>query len=267
MTKAKQLPRRQRIRKAVLLISLLLFPMILYYLSPYIIIASAAEGIINASWMVFALLLVSAVFVGRLWCGWFCPAGAVQDLAFTINAAPLKTRRLDLGKWLIWIPWVSLIAVLAVSAGGYRTINPFHMLEGGLTVNQGLWYLTYYIVLAVFVALPLAFGRRAACHSICWMAPFTIIGRRIGSLLRLPALHLAAESDACIECGKCTRECPMSLNVQDMVLRGDMGEDECVLCGSCVDTCPKEVIHYRFGRTVSRQTTREWSEPKPEVAR
>lgn len=256
MAKVKQLPGRQRIRKAILLVSLLLFPITLYYLSPYIIIASAAEGIISASWVVFALLFVSALFVGRLWCGWLCPAGALQDMATAVNAAPLKSQRLRWSKWLIWIPWLSLIALLAISAGGYRKVDVFHMLDGGLTINQDFWFITYYIVIGVFLALPILLGRRAGCHSICWMAPFMILGRRIGALLRLPALHLAADSDRCVECGICTRECPMSLSVQDMVVRGDMTEDDCVLCGNCVDTCPKQVIQYGFGRRVAQHKSK-----------
>jgi ferredoxin len=248
MAKVKQLPTRQRIRKAILLLSVLLFPITLYYLSPYIIIAGAAEGVISASWLVFALMLVSALFIGRLWCGWLCPAGSLQDLACSVNAAPVKSQRLRWAKWLIWVPWLSLIALLAIAAGGYQRVEAFHMLAGGLTVNQEYWFITYYIVIAVFLALPMLLGRRAGCHSIYWMAPFMIVGQRIGSLLRLPGLHLAAASDACVECGRCSRECPMSLAVQDMVKRGDLAEDECVLCGSCVDNCPKSVIRYRFRR-------------------
>jgi ferredoxin-type protein NapH len=73
VVKVKQLPTRQRIRKALVIISLLLFPATLYYFSPAIILGGASEGIINASFIVFGLMFISALFVGRLWCGWLCP--------------------------------------------------------------------------------------------------------------------------------------------------------------------------------------------------
>lgn len=73
MVKVKQLPKRQRIRIAALYFSLLLFPITLYYFSPYIIVDAATNGIINASFIVFALMFLSALFVGRFWCGWLCP--------------------------------------------------------------------------------------------------------------------------------------------------------------------------------------------------
>ena len=47
--------RRQKIRKALIIISLLLFPVIINYLSPYIIIDGALHGIINGSFITFTL--------------------------------------------------------------------------------------------------------------------------------------------------------------------------------------------------------------------
>ena len=41
--------RRQRVRRALLIVSLLLFPVIMYYLSPYVIIFGASQGIVNGS--------------------------------------------------------------------------------------------------------------------------------------------------------------------------------------------------------------------------
>ncbi len=69
MVKVKQLPTRQRIRKALIFVSLLPFPITLYYFSPVMIMESASQGIINASFIVFGLMFVAALFVGRLWCG------------------------------------------------------------------------------------------------------------------------------------------------------------------------------------------------------
>lgn len=66
----RQLPARQRVRRALLLISFLAFPITLYYFSPVLIMQSASEGVINASFLVFAAMLVASLFVGRLWCGW-----------------------------------------------------------------------------------------------------------------------------------------------------------------------------------------------------
>jgi ferredoxin-type protein NapH len=96
MIKVKQLPRRQRIRKALLLVSLLLFPITIYYFSPYIIVDGAAQGIINASFLVFGLMFISALFAGRLWCGWLCPAGSLQECGAAINKRAGSWRQAEL---------------------------------------------------------------------------------------------------------------------------------------------------------------------------
>ncbi len=109
------------------------------------------------------------------------------------------------------------------------------------------WYMIYYVIIALFTILPIAVGRRAACHTICWMAPFMIIGRPARNLFRWPSLWLRADAEKCIDCKRCTRDCPMSLEVNEMVRAGDMEHVECILCGTCADTCPRDVIRFSFG--------------------
>jgi ferredoxin-type protein NapH len=252
VAKIKQLPKRQRIRKALLFVSLLLLPVTLYYFSPVIILQSAAEGIVNASLIVFGLMFVSSLFVGRLWCGWACPAGALQEFGAPINDRPSPGGKFNWIKWIIWGPWIGGIAALAISAGGYHAVEPFYQLEGGVTMAQPLeagappWFLIYYIIIALFLGLAVIFGRRASCHSICWMAPFMILGRKLRNLVRWPALRLVAEPDRCSDCLTCTRNCPMSLDVNGMVQRADMEDSECILCGTCVDGCTQGAIRFSF---------------------
>lgn len=98
-------------------------------------------------------------------------------------------------------------------------------------------------------------GRRAGCHSICWMAPFMLIGRWIRNRFGWPALQLQADASACTDCRKCTTNCPMSLDVNGMVKAENMENPECILCGTCVDGCPARVIRYAFARAKGKQET------------
>jgi len=252
MIKIKQLPMRQRLRKALLFVSLLLFPATLYYFSPMLILQGASEGIVNGSMIVFGLMFLSALSVGRLWCGWACPAGALQEFGQPINNKRTPGGKFNWVKWVIWIPWIGLIIALAIGAGGFHSVNPFLQLETGVTLALPLdqggppWFMIYYIIVALFLGLALIFGRRAGCHTVCWMAPFMIIGRWIRNRVRWPSLRLQAETDRCTDCLTCIRNCPMSLDVNGMVQRADMENDECILCGNCVDRCPKDAIRFSF---------------------
>lgn len=157
--------KRQKLRKALVLISFLFFPITLYYFSPYLIIQGAFEGIVTGSFIVFTLMFLVSLFLGRAFCGWVCPAGGLQECC------------------------------------------------------------------------TLAVDKKAR-------TPFMIIGTKLKNVLKYPSLHLKVNKDKCISCSSCTKKCPMSLEVMDMVHSETMANSECILCGEYVDICPKSVIKY-----------------------
>lgn len=248
----RQLPMRQRIRKAIVILTFLAFPIIMNFFSPYVIIDGAMNGIVNGSLVVFGLMLLASLFLGRAWCGWVCPAGGLQEIAEPINNKAVNGKRIDWIKWVIWIPWISLIVFLAIQAGGYSQVDLFHMTQGGISVagdaDRPIFfaYLIYYIVIALFIGLAIAVGRRAGCHAICWMAPFMMIGRWIRNRFGWASLRLVADASTCSDCKLCTKNCPMSLDVNAMVQIEEMEDLECILCGTCVDNCSKSAIRYSF---------------------
>ncbi len=237
---------RQNVRRAILLISLLLFPITMNYLSPYVILDASSQGIINASFILFSVLFISALFLGRLWCAWLCPGGGMGEVCIPIQNKPVNLTKTDWIKWTIWLPWLGLILFLAIQSGGYQTINFFHLTESGVSVTQPMAYIIYYIVIGIFVTLALLVGRRAGCHTICWMAPFMILGRKLRNLFAWPSLRLLSIPQNCTSCQKCTRNCPMSLDVTSMVKSGKMEHSECILCANCADGCPSKAILFTF---------------------
>jgi len=155
-------------------------------------------------------------------------------------------RQQPVRQWFIWLPWIGIIIVSAVSAGGYRRVDFFHLTESGVSVTAPMQYIIYLIVVGTFFGLAVLMGRRAGCHTICWMAPFMIIGRKIRNLAAWPSLRLAAQPASCKDCLKCTSNCPMSLDVHGMVQRERMEHSECILCGTCVDNCSQDAIRFSF---------------------
>ena len=242
----RQLPRRQRIRKALVILAFLSFPVTMNFLSPYVIIDGAMNGIVTGSLIMFGLMFLSSLVLGRAWCGWVCPGGGMQEIVEPINRRPVNGPRVDWIKWVIWIPWVSLIVWAAVQAGGYASVDFLHLTESGVSVDGPVKYITYYLVIGLFIGLASFAGRRAGCHTICWMAPFMIIGRWIRNHFGWTSLRLQAQPDNCVHCQRCTRGCPMSLDVHQMVQAGAMEKSECILCGSCVDVCSHGAIGFSF---------------------
>jgi len=239
---------RQSIRRAILLISLITFPITFYYLSPYIIIDGATQGIIVGSFIYFGLLFLFSLFFGRAVCGWICPAAGMQEWSSAVNNRSVKGGKFNWIKYFIWVPWMGIIITVAVLAGGFNTVDPLYLTDNGISIVEPEGYIVFFIVLGIIVILSFTVGRRAFCHYICWMAPFMIIGTRIKEYIKWPSLHLVPVADDCKQCGSCEKNCPMSLDVDKMVLKGSMKNDECILCGTCVDNCPNKVIKYSWGR-------------------
>ncbi len=235
----------------LLLLSFIAFPVTMNYLSPYLIVDGAFQGIVTGSTLAFAAMFAISLVLGRAWCGWACPAAGLQEPLLRVNDRRVG-RRAGLVKWAIWLPWLALIVFGFVRAGGVAAIEPLYGTVNGISVAGDadrpiiFAYVIYFAVVLVFFLLALAVGRRGGCHTICWMAPFMISGRTVRNTVRWPALRLAADTAACTSCGACTRGCPMSIDVEALVASGDMEHAECVLCATCADGCPASAIRLTF---------------------
>lgn len=238
--------KRQRVRKAIIFCLFLTFPIIMNYFSPVLIAMGTSKGIINGSFLLFGFVFVSALFLGRAFCGWVCPIGGLQEACFMVKDKRLTGKKIDWIKWIIWGPWIGLLVFLVIQAGGYKAIQPLYLMENGISVSELTGYINFFLVLLIFVLLAFAVGRRAFCHTMCWIAPFMILGRKLRNTLKWPSLRLKSDKEKCISCKKCTESCPMSLDVNGMVQNEAMENTECILCGTCVDVCPKSVISYSF---------------------
>ncbi len=239
--------KRQKIRKGIIFISFLLFPITIYYFSPYLIVQAAFEGIVAGSFIIFTLMFLSSIFFGRAFCGWLCPAGGLQEAAFIVNKAPNKGGFRKLIKYGIWLPWVTIILLLLINAGGIKKVDMLYQTWHGISVSNPTAYIIYYGVVFLIVIFSYISGKRSFCHTICWMAPFMVLGILIRSKLGIPGLKMKTESEKCISCGNCNSKCSMSLDVKDLVKNQKLTSNiDCILCGECIDACPKKVIQFKM---------------------
>jgi ferredoxin-type protein NapH len=242
----KPMPRRQLLRRSLIIGSFILFPVTIMYFSPVLIVLGAMKGILSGSAVAFATLFLSALVLGRAMCGWVCPAAGLQEACFAAQPKRVNGKKYDWIKYLFWVPWMGGITYLLI-VNGVRSADFLFMMESPISLSSPTQYPVYLIVTGLIFVLSLSVGKRGFCHTVCWMAPFMIMGTLLQKQLRLPALHLRAIPEKCVECEHCTTECPMSLEVTGMVKRGEMTNAECILCGNCVDICKSDAIRYVFG--------------------
>lgn len=236
--------KRQTIRKALLLVSFVLFQALLIFhlfFSPVLVILAASQGVVNGSLVIFILLFLSSLFFGRAFCGWICPGSGLNELCAAATNKRVPGGRFRKAKYVISGVWLSAIALLVLRAGGFQSIDLFYG-TGSSTITQEL--IMFFGVIAIIVPAAFLIGARTNCQYVCWLAPIMIAGAAIQNRAGWPALHLVANSELCEQCGTCNTACPMNLDVMERVLRQDLYHKECILCGSCIDACPSRAISY-----------------------
>lgn len=236
---------RQNIRKLVLIISMLLFPITIWYMSPYLIIQGAMEGIVSGSFIVFVCMLLGSIFFGRIFCGWLCPMGGMQECLFSVNETVPKQGWKNNVKYVIWTIWMIAIIICFIFRKEEVSIDFFYMTDHGISITEIYNYIIYYGVIFLILIPAVLFGKRTFCHYFCWMAPFMAIGTKIRGFLHLPGLHITVKHENhCVSCGKCNKICPMGIQVSKMISEGQVKSMECIQCGACIDGCPQKVLSY-----------------------
>ena len=60
--------------------------------------------------------------------------------------------------------------------------------------------------------------------------------------------QVVPESSRCVQCGICSFNCPIAIDIRRLVWLGKPVEDSyCLTCGECIRRCPRGVL--RFERT------------------
>ncbi|MDR3077262.1 MAG: 4Fe-4S dicluster domain-containing protein [Planctomycetota bacterium] len=195
-----------------------------------------------------AVFLLSAIFLGRVYCSLVCPAGLLQELFHHIGRrlglSRLAFRQASRTESCLALLFLSALILLAgwvwpanlldpVSLFG-RLFRPLSRLaEGDLAgVWEGLASPFALPPIAVLALIPL-FRGRWLCDRLC----------PIGMLLRLAASLPAAwgtkkvlrlSPDLCRSCGQCEKVC--QTRCLDAGNRR-LDHSRCVLCLDCLDAC------------------------------
>ncbi|MBD3194188.1 MAG: 4Fe-4S binding protein [Candidatus Lokiarchaeota archaeon] len=188
--------------------------------------------------IILGILLASTIFFGRIFCGFACPFGALQEFAskvqfksnikhqkkvkYTIQI-PKKVRLYIRG--IFFIVFLLLGIIWAINL--IQLINPFL----GFSFFTNPFIFTFWMPFVLFVVFSLLsfFIYRPWCTLVC---PFGVLAN-ITSRISITKLR---RTEDCTECSLCESICPM-----DEAAR-DSSKGECYLCNRCVDVCPQNAI-------------------------
>ncbi len=62
----------------------------------------------------------------------------------------------------------------------------------------------------------------------------------------LTLAHVVPDSTRCVQCGICSFNCPMGIDVRAHAWRGDaIYDSHCLICTQCVQRCPRGVLEFQ----------------------
>jgi polyferredoxin len=198
------------------------------------------QKLFSGTMTLFFLTFIFAIIFGRSFCGNICPFGSLFE--FFGKLFPRKfTIPKKIDKILRYLKYVVLIVITFMA---WKTatlwISPYdpyaafaHLWKGSEVFEE---YLVGFIILVVVLVLSL-FYDRFFCKYLC------PAGALYGILSKISPLKV--KRNPCINCGKCTKVCPMNIEVDKV---HTVTSAECIACGKCITTCPdaKKYIGFKF---------------------
>lgn len=192
----------------------------------YILIGS--KTLVGIGIILLAVPVLLSLIWGRIFCGWACPLGAVQEL---IYSQKIKLRLpVAVDKTLKYLKFVLLVVFLYLSWKTTRNVwseyEPFKVLFNfdGSTVG---------IVITVITLLLAIFIERVFCRYLC------PLGAVLSLTSRLAPYRITAQT-VCKGCGACEKGiCPMdAISAPDPVSKlPGVDNFECIKCLRCEEQC------------------------------
>lgn len=222
----------------------------------------------------FIVILV-ALFAGRIFCGYVCPMGTTVDLGDRFfgkkrkKAGPkpalFRIKYLILlfilGSSLLTVSFVftsspislitrfyGLLVYPVVSLFGHIGLAVIQPVADKLDIQSIMFadlpsprFSTLFFILGFFALVFSAalISPRFWCRYLCPSGALL-------SIMSLKPLLKRSVSDSCIKCGKCTKNCPMNAIPLNNPLETRHGE--CIVCLKCEEVCPVNAISFRPAR-------------------
>jgi len=201
------------------------------------------EGIFDvthpAALVIFVAALIMALVLRKGFCGWICPVGAVSDVAWKVGKKifgknfiipryadyGLRSMKYILMAFFIYVVVLKMpaFAILQFIGGDYYKIADVKMLFFFTKMTT-----TTATALSLLFVLSLLY-KNFWCRYLC---PY---GALLGLVSFFSPLKVTRNEQACIHCGKCTKNCPSLLPVEQLKI---VRSPECTGCLTCVSHCP-----------------------------
>jgi polyferredoxin len=202
-------------------------------------LATGRVPAVHPAAMFLLITFLSIAFLFRkAFCSWLCPIGTFSEYLWR-GGRSLFRRNFTLPRWLD-IPLCGLKYLLlgffvwAVSTMSANAISAFMRSPYGVIADVKMLNFFRHIgetglVVLGFLVVASALVQNFWCRYLC---PY---GALLGLTSLFSPLRIRRNAEACIDCGKCAKACPVQLPVDKLI---SVKSAECTACMECVSVCP-----------------------------
>ena len=192
------------------------------------------------------IILILTPLIGRMFCGWLCPLGAIQEVLYRITNPQKKGKAKPVisKKWHNRLTNIKYLVLLMNVVFAYFLIQGLYMNACPVIAfaNIGNYLIISTIILFIFGVTSL-FVERFFCRYLCPYGALMSLLLKLGNILKIPRLMISINKEKCVCCGLCSRNCPMQIDVYNDSKVKDL---ECILCQRCKEKCPTKGIGCEF---------------------
>lgn len=167
--------------------------------------------------LILLIIIILTILFGKIWCGWICHLGALQEFLFRNNRfSILRSKKSQNALHIIQsFSFVALtIWILTTQLNIVCKYDPFTKI---FTLMASDWL--SYLLIGLLIASSLLIYR-PFCRAIC------PIGLILNWTSKLPFANKIV-LDGCTECRKCAKYCKMGS------IKGNKIDMACIACGEC----------------------------------
>ena len=203
----------------------------------------------------FIITLIVAILFRRSFCGLICPFGAIQEFFARLGHKLFKRKFImpvSIDKPLRYLKYLVLVVTVFYA---WRTAGlwmaPYDPWSAYAHLPEGLesvWKESAVgLIILVITVLGSLIYDRFFCKYLCPM------GALYGIVGKLSPFKVVRNESVCIDCGLCSKNCPVNIDVQHSL---KVTSAECLNCQTCVLSCPKEgALDHQIGNKILKPMT------------
>ncbi len=205
-------------------------PCIISSFQNFILLGLGAEFKIHTILWFVGIVAVTYLF-GRVWCGWICHLGALQEFIYSSDRFDFfkGKRAQEIMRWIRYVLFAALIIqLISTKEILFNRVDPFKV-----AFNLSSYYTAGWILLGILLISSL-FVYRPFCRAVC------PVGLLLGWTNRLPGASIIGRNKHCTGCLSCRKVC----RTQAIDEYANVSSPDCIMCGDCLDSCKKEGLSF-----------------------